>query len=737
MKNKFIAFLLAFVMVFGMVFNAFAEEDIFTGLSSQADETEEYACNCEYPPESGNIADHNDSCVRKTYIKSLIEGQTAEEIYAAWDTYDDALRTDLLIMLQLWDSTKYEALTQLIQADQTSEREITVGGTCIQVSGVIPETVSLWAETVEDDQYADAMFEAYGDSFTAIRAFDIKLLAENASEWQPDNGQTVTVSLDAESRGMQESEEFYVIHLHNDATRILGPFMVENGISAFETDGFSIFVLASGNTTLGAEARKDFLTMNPGNAFGKERSYYVMPGTTITFYAPEGKSIAWTPQSTNDLNLQSSNGSVYVVTVSPTAAVGSKSVIQANSCSATITVSSKETIVNMALTDNGVNNMSGLYFTCLTDPHNGLPAEPGVNTRTFKIIRSNYTIHIANGSNTGYTSFSGGTNPAQFIDASIANALEFVTNADGTCTLGLVDYTGKEIKKYLKNINFYTALQKLAAAGSVYAVDGIKITSNNYSGYTLIPYVLKLQTVSGFSWNLDCYIVPNSNFAVLSYNFNMPVDRYISDAYTVPSPFTSIYNVNTKQWQYAAVDRVFQVNGQYNLYDNTGNTYYPYIFKGWATSASGNVVYNPGDQVYVDKDMTLYAVWVEATADLTVTKSGCNEALDADQAFLFQITDENGKLITEITVHGNGSTTIKGLKAGRKYTVTELTDWSWRYEFCSWQFVSDDAADTKGSTNHAAVTLGTSGNTITFTNTRDEVKWLDGDTCRDNLFNKN
>ena len=511
----------------------------------------------------------------------------------------------------------------------------------------------------------------------------------------------------------------------------------DNGISAFETDGFSIFVLASGNTTLGAEARKDFLTMNPGNAFGKERSYYVMPGTTITFYAPEGKSIAWTPQSTNDLNLQSSNGSVYVVTVSPTAAVGSKSVIQANSCSATITVSSKETIVNMALTDNGVNNMSGLYFTCLTDPHNGLPAEPGVNTRTFKIIRSNYTIHIANGSNTGYTSFSGGTNPAQFIDASIANALEFVTNADGTCTLGLVDYTGKEIKKYLKNINFYTALQKLAAAGSVYAVDGIKITSNNYSGYTLIPYVLKLQTVSGFSWNLDCYIVPNSNFAVLSYNFNMPVDRYISDAYTVPSPFTSIYNVNTKQWQYAAVDRVFQVNGQYNLYDNTGNTYYPYIFKGWATSASGNVVYNPGDQVYVDKDMTLYAVWVEATADLTVTKSGCNEALDADQAFLFQITDENGKLITEITVHGNGSTTIKGLKAGRKYTVTELTDWSWRYEFCSWQFVSDDAADTKGSTNHAAVTLGTSGNTITFTNTRDEVKWLDGDTCRDNLFNKN
>ena len=33
------------------------------------------ACNCEYLPESGNIADHVDSCPRKQYIKGLFDGK--------------------------------------------------------------------------------------------------------------------------------------------------------------------------------------------------------------------------------------------------------------------------------------------------------------------------------------------------------------------------------------------------------------------------------------------------------------------------------------------------------------------------------------------------------------------------------------------------------------------------------------------------------------------------------------
>lgn len=122
---------------------------------------------------------------------------------------------------------------------------------------------------------------------------------------------------------------------------------------------------------------------------------------------------------------------------------------------------------------------------------------------------------------------------------------------------------------------------------------------------------------------------------------------------------------------------------------------------------------------------------------LTIHKEGYTgyETVDPNQTFLFRVEGEDLDLI--VTVHGNGSTKINGLKVGSEYTVTELTDWSWRYEFSEWVFVSDDAAGANGTENAAALTLDTDGNEITFTNTRSENKWLDGDSWLDNLFNGN
>lgn len=128
---------------------------------------------------------------------------------------------------------------------------------------------------------------------------------------------------------------------------------------------------------------------------------------------------------------------------------------------------------------------------------------------------------------------------------------------------------------------------------------------------------------------------------------------------------------------------------------------------------------------------------VNVLTSLTICKEGYSqyEAIDPNQSFLFKVIGDGVDLI--VTVHGNGSTTINGLIAGGEYTVTELSDWSWRYEFSSWQFTSGDTATANGNTNNASVTLGSDGNTITFTNTRDEKKWLDGDSWLDNLFKGN
>lgn len=62
--------------------------------------------------------------------------------------------------------------------------------------------------------------------------------------------------------------------------------------------------------------------------------------------------------------------------------------------------------------------------------------------------------------------------------------------------------------------------------------------------------------------------------------------------------------------------------------------------------------------------------------DLKIVKQGC-QAIDENQSFIFEVTGPDGYQST-VTIQGNSSVTIKGLKVGT-YTVTEKTAWSWRY----------------------------------------------------------
>lgn len=130
---------------------------------------------------------------------------------------------------------------------------------------------------------------------------------------------------------------------------------------------------------------------------------------------------------------------------------------------------------------------------------------------------------------------------------------------------------------------------------------------------------------------------------------------------------------------------------------------------------------------------------INALTSLTIKKTGAAD-IDVNQSFLFTVTgkDADGKDINlTVTVHGNGSTIIDGLVIGNEYTITEKTDWSWRYRFSKWEHRvnADDATTTTGSTNGAAIKLGTDGNEITFTNKRSNPYWLDGDSWCKNIFN--
>ena len=140
----------------------------------------------------------------------------------------------------------------------------------------------------------------------------------------------------------------------------------------------------------------------------------------------------------------------------------------------------------------------------------------------------------------------------------------------------------------------------------------------------------------------------------------------------------------------------------------------------------------PGKTVkYGDKDgyaaATYYAKFEYNVTDLTITKTYADGApKDPNQSAVFVVTggDLGTDGLTVVLNKGNEySVTIKGLKVGTTYTVTEKT-WTWRY-------TTDPT-----SPNSRSIQLvdGEGDNTITFTNTLTKNKWLTGGAWCDNSW---
>lgn len=158
-----------------------------------------------------------------------------------------------------------------------------------------------------------------------------------------------------------------------------------------------------------------------------------------------------------------------------------------------------------------------------------------------------------------------------------------------------------------------------------------------------------------------------------------------------------------------------------------------YKFVGWYDNAectgdplSTDATYNPAKVDGLHVAATYYAKFEYNLTSLTIKKTGW-QSIDPNQTFIFNVSGNGVDL--DVTVHGNGSVTIDGLTVGAQYTITEKTDWSWRYNCTGWTHGS-----ASGEGNVANITLGLNG-TITFNNTRPVDKWLDGDSWCDNLFN--
>lgn len=124
-----------------------------------------------------------------------------------------------------------------------------------------------------------------------------------------------------------------------------------------------------------------------------------------------------------------------------------------------------------------------------------------------------------------------------------------------------------------------------------------------------------------------------------------------------------------------------------------------------------------------------YAKFEYDITDLTITKTYADGApKDPNQSAVFVVTGGDlGDGLTVVLNKGNNfKVVIKGLTVGTTYTVTEKTGWTWRY-------TTDPTSQNSQSIQLVA---NEGNNTITFTNTLKENKWLTGGAWCDNSWAK-
>ncbi len=163
------------------------------------------ACECENPPE--NIANHADGCPRKEYIKSLVEGKTAEEIYKIWETYDKITQNDILNYLKVYDEGRFEELDELMRVPENTQ--ILTDGTKL-----ISDVPIIAIETEEAKQAAlESALSSLSDNEKGIFDSVIKYLDIDSES----DSATITISgIDEASVG----DKVVVLHFLDSITAI-------------------------------------------------------------------------------------------------------------------------------------------------------------------------------------------------------------------------------------------------------------------------------------------------------------------------------------------------------------------------------------------------------------------------------------------------------------------------------------------------------------------------------------
>lgn len=130
----------------------------------------------------------------------------------------------------------------VVEGDKNTAVTGSVGNCTVTVGGDMPSDAVLELVDVDENELD---LVAYGQENldTVVAAIDIKVITADGAEWQPAEGKTATITLDAAALGLSDGMPVNIHHEHNGTVSLLGEFTVVDGKLTFTTDGFSIFTV--------------------------------------------------------------------------------------------------------------------------------------------------------------------------------------------------------------------------------------------------------------------------------------------------------------------------------------------------------------------------------------------------------------------------------------------------------------------------------------------------------------
>ena len=188
--------------------------------------------------------------VAKAELKNLQQVDSFAEYVEYWQELPQCVQN----ILEQQYATQME---ELMNALQSVKHETTVdfNGTPlrVEVQGAIPKTsVALNVQVVDSAAVLSQGFDIK-NATEIIAALDIKLLKQDGTEWQPEDGNQIAVSIGMSELGYADGSIVRMHHKHGDYINTFDIFVVLDGKVTLKVHGFSVFAVTRANSTQKAD----------------------------------------------------------------------------------------------------------------------------------------------------------------------------------------------------------------------------------------------------------------------------------------------------------------------------------------------------------------------------------------------------------------------------------------------------------------------------------------------------